>query len=377
MRKQLLAATALVAIAGAAVAAETGTTETQAETGQEIAPAQDLALVTSPSMTSHLASELIGETVYTSQAPDAETVGDITDIVIAENGEIEGVVIGVGGFLGVGEKNVAVDFEQLTWAAFQDGDQIDARLVLAATPEQLEAAPAFDVSVLQTEPEDRLFGAGTSDTAMAPDAQVGDPMIDAPADQQQTATVPEATPTPAEDQMAATPDGQSGETMADDQQQTAMLPGDQPAEQTDTSTDEMAMTPDAPSGEQATDPMTDQQTATLPQDLTDIDVAAISADDLIDTAVYSGQDENVGSVADVLLADDGTIDAVVLDIGGFLGIGTKPVAIAFEDLIVRTDANGNLYVYTPFTREQLEAATTYDAELYIDQRDSMRLDSST
>ena len=339
MRKQLLAATALVAIAGAAVAAETGTTETQAQSGQEIAPAQDLALVTSPSMTSHLASELIGETVYTSQAPDAETVGDITDIVIAENGEIEGVVIGVGGFLGVGEKNVAVDFEQLTWAEFQDGDLIDARLVLAATPEQLEAAPAFDVSVLQTEPEDRLFGAGTSDTAMAPDAQVGDPMIDAPADQQQTATVPEATPTPAEDQMAATPDGQSGE--------------------------------------QSTDPMTDQQTATLPQDLTDIDVAAISADDLIDTAVYSGQDENVGSVADVLLADDGTIDAVVLDIGGFLGIGTKPVAIAFEDLIVRTDANGNLYVYTPFTREQLEAATTYDAELYIDQRDSMRLDSST
>ncbi len=301
MRKQLLAATAIVALAGTAAAAETGVTTTQAQTGQEVIPGTDMALIANASLTSHLASHLIGETVYNGTTADAQAIGEISDLVVAETGEIEGVVIGVGGFLGVGEKNVAIDFEQLRWEQYQSGDQTDARLVLAVTPEQLEAAPAFDIAVLQTEPEDRLFATPSGDTAMTPDAQVGQPADNA----------------------------------------------------------------------------TGAQTATtLPENLTDVDIATISADQLIGTTVYSMQDENVGSVGDVLLADDGTIDAVVLDVGGFLGIGTKPVAIAFDDLTVRTDANGNLFVYSQFTREQLEGATAYDATVYPEQRDTMRLGTS-
>jgi hypothetical protein len=49
-----------------------------------------------------LGSSLIGSTVYT---PANETVGDINDLIIGLDGKVQGVVIGVGGFLGLGEKD--------------------------------------------------------------------------------------------------------------------------------------------------------------------------------------------------------------------------------------------------------------------------------
>jgi len=49
-------------------------------------------------------------------------------------------VVGVGGFLGIGEHNVAVEFPQLSWAE-KNGDRW---LVYPATKEQLQALPEFD-----------------------------------------------------------------------------------------------------------------------------------------------------------------------------------------------------------------------------------------
>jgi sporulation protein YlmC with PRC-barrel domain len=108
---------------------------------------------------------------------------------------------------------------------------------------------------------------------------------------------------------------------------------------------------------------------TLPQ----TDVSAVSANDLVNTTVYSARNENVGEVGDVIVGNDGKIDAVVLDVGGFLGIGEKPVAIAFDALDIRKDTNGNLVLYTHFTKDQLDAAPTYDKNTYAAQRDTMRL----
>ena len=62
------------------------------------------------------------------------------------------------------------------------------------------------------------------------------------------------------------------------------------------------------------------------------------------------------SVGDVIVTKDGKIDAVVVDVGGFLGIGEKPVAIAFDDLKIVKDENGNLVAYTTFTKDQLDNA---------------------
>ncbi len=58
------------------------------------------------------ADKMIGLTVYDSQN---QNVGDIKEILLDRSGTAQAVVIGVGGFLGIGEKNVAVPFNMVQW----------------------------------------------------------------------------------------------------------------------------------------------------------------------------------------------------------------------------------------------------------------------
>eukprot|EP00657_Telonema_sp_P-1_P010987 TRINITY_DN5726_c0_g1_i1.p1 TRINITY_DN5726_c0_g1~~TRINITY_DN5726_c0_g1_i1.p1 ORF type:complete len:244 (+),score=72.34 TRINITY_DN5726_c0_g1_i1:89-820(+) len=87
-----------------------------------------------------LASVLIGQSVYGSSAKDADPIGDINDVVMTTNGDVLAAVVGVGGVLGIGEKDVAVDINRLQWIPIEDG----RRLVADATKEELKSAPAFD-----------------------------------------------------------------------------------------------------------------------------------------------------------------------------------------------------------------------------------------
>lgn len=87
-----------------------------------------------------LASNLIGKSVYSGQGEEAKKVGDINDVLMSSDGKAEAVVIGVGGFLGVGEKDVAVQFDRLHWTVDKSNDK---RLSIAATKTDLESAPAF------------------------------------------------------------------------------------------------------------------------------------------------------------------------------------------------------------------------------------------
>ncbi|TIX61136.1 MAG: PRC-barrel domain containing protein, partial [Mesorhizobium sp.] len=52
----------------------------------------------------NLATNIIGESVYNGTADDAQNIGDVNDIVLTKDGKAEALVIGVGGFLGIGEK---------------------------------------------------------------------------------------------------------------------------------------------------------------------------------------------------------------------------------------------------------------------------------
>lgn len=56
----------------------------------------------------------------------------------------------------------------------------------------------------------------------------------------------------------------------------------------------------------------------------------------------------------------GSISHVVLDVGGFLGIGTHTVAVPLEELQVFRDDGNNLRVYLPWTEAQLEAVPEFD-----------------
>ncbi|BCB20077.1 PRC-barrel domain-containing protein [Bosea sp. ANAM02] len=58
-------------------------------------------------------SKLIGVDIY---GPDDKKVGDITEVIVDKTGKVDMVTIGVGGFLGIGAKDVAVPFDQVNWS---------------------------------------------------------------------------------------------------------------------------------------------------------------------------------------------------------------------------------------------------------------------
>jgi sporulation protein YlmC with PRC-barrel domain len=85
------------------------------------------------------ASDYIGKTVYDQSG---NNIGEVNDLIVSGDGNVEAVILGVGGFLGIGEKDVAVNTQAVQMV--QDGDT--QRLVVQATKETLEAAPTYDRS---------------------------------------------------------------------------------------------------------------------------------------------------------------------------------------------------------------------------------------
>lgn len=70
-----------------------------------------------------MASHLIGTRVVRA---NNESIGDINDVVVDRNGQVMAVVVGVGGFLGIGEKDVAVPFNSLEFANSQQASAMDS-----------------------------------------------------------------------------------------------------------------------------------------------------------------------------------------------------------------------------------------------------------
>ena len=85
------------------------------------------------------ANEFIGKTVYTTAN---ENVGEINDLIFGNDGKILGVVIGVGGFLGIGEKDVLVSLDSIRMTKADGSDTV--QFVVDASKEALENAPSFD-----------------------------------------------------------------------------------------------------------------------------------------------------------------------------------------------------------------------------------------
>jgi len=120
-----------------------------------------------------LASTLIGQTVYNVHAGDAETdspesIGEVDDVVMGPNGGAQAVIISVGGFLGIGEKDVAVDYQRLQWIN-RDGENW---LAIEATSEELEAAPAFEHAALENGMDGRATMGGDTATMDGDTARV-------------------------------------------------------------------------------------------------------------------------------------------------------------------------------------------------------------
>jgi sporulation protein YlmC with PRC-barrel domain len=476
MIRKLMASSALLALisAGAvSVATAEDTTMTPAVTAAAPANAGDTTSAEKKLVpdTPTLATAFIGRSVYSSNDSESDNIGDVNDLIIGDDGAITDAVVGVGGFLGIGEKNVAVPFDQLK-VVERDGE---IRLIYAATRDQLDAAPAVDLT--QYDPAKRYsekqaaMNAALQPDAMnaplAPAPDAGNNMAAAPAQDLTAAPADQTAAAPANQQMAAkapATDAGTGFVSADAGQiratalmgqqvygpddksigkvsdvvldkdggtraalvdvggflgigeKTVAIPFDQlqfakvdntaepkvsvamtkdqleqlPAYEKQTAAadqnsvvplpaDQVAATPDqtAPAQAAQTAPaQTDQTAANDPANTGQMKTGAIGSDtgtafipqevaasELIGASVHGVDDADVGEVSDVVFDTSGNIDAVVVDVGGFLGIGEKPIALDFKKLNISADEGGNLIVSVNATKDQLDQAPTYQVSM--------------
>lgn len=276
--KKLLIATALLAAVAAPALAQDGVFRNEMTAGAV------------------RASDLIGARIYASDASiDADEyagvqegwndIGEINDVIVSRDGSVDSVLVDIGGFLGIGENQVAVDMAALRFVS--DGATTDNAddwfLVMNADRATLENAPKWPM---------------TTEGAMATQ----------------------------NDQVEGTDVAADDGTMVDGS---------------------------AADGTVGTGTMRDGYSSFANTDLT--------ADMLKGVTVYDANDDVVGEVGDIVLAEDGQVREVIIDVGGFLGMGEKPVAMMLDQLeILRKDDGSDLRVYVAATKEQLEAMPTYD-----------------
>ncbi len=153
MLKKLMITTALSGLMiGAAAAQSTPSTDKMdTPSATTAAPASDAKFINSQGGDQWLSSSFIGMDVI---GPDDAKIGDVADILFDKDGNVVGYVVGVGGFLGIGAKNVALapsSFKVVpgttgsgTTGSASSASSDDAKLKLNMTKDQLQQAAAFE-----------------------------------------------------------------------------------------------------------------------------------------------------------------------------------------------------------------------------------------
>jgi sporulation protein YlmC with PRC-barrel domain len=85
----------------------------------------------------------------------------------------------------------------------------------------------------------------------------------------------------------------------------------------------------------------------------------VSAKGLLDGNVMHSANENIGDINDILIDREGKIAAVIVGVGGLLGMGEKNVALPYDQLTLGRDDNNELVIGTNATKESLQAAPEY------------------
>lgn len=99
--------------------------------------------ITVPETGAWRVTDLEGKAVY---GAENESIGEINDVLVSQNGSINAVIIGVGGFLGIGEKNVAVDMSALELGPGADQQQADAASASASSETTTSTAAGTSTS---------------------------------------------------------------------------------------------------------------------------------------------------------------------------------------------------------------------------------------
>lgn len=199
---------------------------------------------------------------------DWDDVGEINDLIITRDGAVVSVLVDIGGFLGLGERQVAMDMDDIRFVADTETEAADDFfLVIPAAMAEMEKAPIY-----------------ASMTPRATDS------------------------TPFHKTAAEARDVRPYDTNA----------------------------------------------------LTAEEVAVLTTEDLTGARVYDAKDEWIGEVGQLTLTDAGKIDAAIIDVGGFLGMGEKPVRLSIDELTInRMTEDDGFRVSVPMSEAQLEALPTW------------------
>jgi sporulation protein YlmC with PRC-barrel domain len=351
MFRKLMASSAIAAL----MAAGLTVAQAQTEPVEEPAVVEDAASAEVAESTETLTTEqptlataFIGQSVYSSEDPESDNIGDVNDLIVSDDGSITHAIVGVGGFLGIGEKDVAVPFDELQ-VVEQDGE---IRLVYASTKEQLEAAEGFDRTAYDPSArfaeEQAVTDATETDPALAPetDTAMTEPAVEEPADT--AATEPEPAMEEPADTAATEP---ATEEPADTATTEPAPAAEEPA------TTEMAETTEpAANAEQI------ETAATDTEGFISFNAEQMRASTWMGKEIYGPDDASIGEVADLVLQEDGETRAALIDVGGFLGVGEKRVAIPFENIEVSqpADEGGEPKLTVAMTREELEALPAFE-----------------
>jgi hypothetical protein len=93
----------------------------------------------------------------------------------------------------------------------------------------------------------------------------------------------------------------------------------------------------------------------------------LGTDEIVGKSVVSQQGEEIGTIDEVVMDTNSQQQLAVIDVGGFLGIGEKSVAISFDQLELSDDGR----VQSDLTRETLQSQPEYDPAQYGEATDQM------
>lgn len=201
-----------------------------------------------------------------------------------------------------------------------------------------------------------------NEDATGADAAASEELTDETASTDEAAPAEEESSDMAASDDAAAPAEESTDMATDD----AAAPTD---DSTDMATDDAAVPADG-STDMAADPAApvdgEEMTAEAEEpakpvegQITMQDADTVLANDLLGATVYNGSDENVGDINDFIIGMDGTVEGVVIGVGGFLGMGEKNVAVQMASLEVVNDESGNPRLVTSATEADLKAAPEF------------------
>jgi len=282
------------------------------------------------------ASELSGHPVYipgegstgdeipseVAEADDTwERVGEIGGVIISRDGGIKSVTLDAGGFLGMNEKTVETTMDELRFVRDSDSDADNEWFVVfTGDRSALEEREEYDQAASEQNGEQYMssddMAASTADSANRNDGETA----------------------------ANENSGQMGSETASDQSSGQMEQGTETAAATDQNQ----------SGTSAQNAQADAGNDGMSQDASD---TMLTAEELDGAPVYGANGDEIGNVSSLVMENGGDVSEVVIDVGGFLGIGEKPVAISYDDLQIDESvdtAYGDVRVSVNQTQSELE-----------------------